>query len=321
MSPVLLLLIFVAGVLVVLGIGSIYADMYRSDRARIGRRIDDELRERQRKQIKRTDLFKFKDTKERLREAADGELPLTLRERYCRIVDYSGLNIAPSQLLLIMGGVGLTIGALLGWWRQNAFLGVLGGLFAGTVPFLYVFRKWHVRQEKMIHQLPDAFDLMARIIRAGQTMWQAIQAVTDEFEQPLSGEFSYCYEQQNLGIAPEVALRDLARRTGILEVKIFVLAMLVQQQSGGNLAQVLDNMSHVLRERFHMRSKIRALTAEGRMQAMIVLILPLALVFGMMVVSERYAETIVRYPNIIAAMLVSELFGVLWIRRIVNFDF
>src|SRR5262249_57164429 len=123
--------------------------------------------------------------------------------------------------------------------------------------------------------LPDAFDLMARVIRAGQTMSQAIQSVADEFDQPLAGEFAYCYEQQNLGLSPEVALRDLARRTGLVEVKIFVLAMLVQQQTGGNLAELLDKLSGVVRERFRVPGKIKALTAEGRMQATVLLVLPL----------------------------------------------
>jgi tight adherence protein B len=190
-----------------------------------------------------------------------------------------------------------------------------------VLPFVYVYRKWRARQERIVQQLPDAFDLMSRIIRAGQTMWQAIQAVADEFDQPLGGEFTYCYEQQNLGISPDVALRDLARRTGILEVKIFVLAMLVQQQSGGNLAEVLDNMATVLRSRFHVRRKISALTAEGRLQAIILLVLPVLLLFIMMLASVRYEEAISQYPNLIVAMGVSEAIGAWWIRKIVNFDF
>ena len=83
---------------------------------------------------------------------------------------------------------------------------------------------------------------MGRVIRAGQTMSQALQAVADEFPPPIAGEFAYCYEQQNLGLSPETALRDLARRTGLMELKIFVLALLVQQQTGGNLAELLDKL-------------------------------------------------------------------------------
>ena len=105
---------------------------------------------------------------------------------------------------------------------------------------------------------------MGRVVRAGQTISQALQAVADEFPPPIAAEFAYCYEQQNLGLSPESALRDLARRTGLLEIKIFVLALLVQQQTGGNLAELLDKLSGIIRERFRIRGQIKTLTAEGR---------------------------------------------------------
>jgi tight adherence protein B len=161
---------------------------------------------------------------------------------------------------------------------------------------------------------------MARVIRAGQTMSQALQAVADEFDQPIGGEFGFCYEQQNLGLSPELALRDLARRTGLLEMKIFVLALLIQQQTGGNLTEMLDKLAGVVRERFRMRGKIRALTAEGRMQAVVLLVLPFALLFIMMMMNDVYARAVVQYPNMILAILVSEAIGAVWIRKIVNFD-
>src|SRR5207245_8851808 len=158
--------------------------------------------------------------------------------------------------------------------RQSVLLGLAVGLLAAAICFLFVLMKRNARLQKIMSQLPDAFDLMARIIRAGQTMSQGLQAVADEFDQPIAGEFAYCYEQQNLGLSPEVALRDLAQRTGLLEIKIFVLALLVQQQSGGNLAEMLDKLAGIIRERFKLRGKIRALTAEGRLQAGVLLALP-----------------------------------------------
>src|SRR5205823_1277174 len=128
--------------------------------------------------------------------------------------------------------------------------------------------------------------------RAGQTTSQALQAVADEFDQPLAGEFTYCVEQQNLGLATEDALRDLARRTGLLEVKIFVLALLVQQQSGGNLAEILDKLAHVVRERFRVQGKIKALTAEGRLQAAVLLVIPIAIMCFMTVANQDYATSL-----------------------------
>jgi tight adherence protein B len=181
--------------------------------------------------------------------------------------------------------------------------------------------KQRARLNKMLAQLPDAFDLMARVIRAGQTMSQALQAVADEFEPPLAGEFAYCYEQQNMGLAPEFALRDLARRTGLLEIKIFVLALLVQQQTGGNLAEVLEKLATVVRERFRMRGKIKALTAEGRLQAIVLLGLIPVMFMAILILNRNYGQILLDRPMLLAGMGVSEAVGLLWIRRIINFDF
>jgi tight adherence protein B len=188
-------------------------------------------------------------------------------------------------------------------------------------PFLYVWFKRRGRLNKLMAQLPDAFDLMGRVIRAGQTMSQALQAVADEFDAPISAEFAYCYEQQNLGLSPELAMRDLARRTGLLEIKIFVLALLIQQQAGGNLAELLDNLSAIIRERFRILGKIRALTAEGRMQAVVLLALPPALFLLILLLNRDYGQVLLDYPWILVATFGCEAIGALWIRKIVNFDF
>ena len=162
---------------------------------------------------------------------------------------------------------------------------------------------------------------MSRVVRAGQTMSQALQAVADEFAQPVAAEFAYCYEQQNLGLSAEAALRDLARRTGLLEVKIFVLAILVQQQTGGNLAEMLDKLAVVIRERARIRGKIKTLTAEGRLQAIVLLALPVFLLVVLMILNPTYTGVLLEHTNLLIAVLVSEVLGALWIRKIVNFDF
>jgi tight adherence protein B len=177
------------------------------------------------------------------------------------------------------------------------------------------------RIEKLLSQLPETFDLMSRVVRAGQTLSQALQAVSDEFPQPIAGELSYCYEQQNLGLPPEVAMRDLARRTGLLEVKIFVTAVIVQQQTGGSLADMLDKLSQIIRLRYRTRGHIKTLTAEGRMQAMVLLGLPVVMFFGFLLMMPEYESKLLDHPTLIGATLGLEFFGAIWIRKIVNFDF
>jgi tight adherence protein B len=318
MSPLLLtLLTFLAAVLAVVGLYSVWRDLFA--RERVAKRLDDEFRGRQREQIRSSPLFK--DLGRLAREANEEERTATLGERFAAMVAQSGVNVTTRRLMVLAAVAGVAAAFLLGVIRPNIFVAAAGGLVGAAVPVLFVYAKWKARMDKMLRQLPDAFDLMSRVIRAGQSMTQAMQAVADEFDQPLAGEFGYCYEQQNLGLPPEVSLRDLARRTGLLEIKIFVLALLVQQQSGGNLAEVLDKLAGVVRERFRIRSKIKALTAEGRMQALVLLVLPFALMGLLMVMNSQYAATVMKYPGIVVLMLVIEGLGAVWIRKIVNFDY
>jgi tight adherence protein B len=152
-------------------------------------------------------------------------------------------------------------------------------------------------------------------------MTQGIQAVADDFQKPISAEFAYCYEQQNLGLPPEVALRDLARRTGMMEIKIFVLALLVQQETGGNLAELLDKLATIMRDRARIKRKIRTLTAEGRFQALILMAMPPLLLVIVLLVNPAYGSVLFHYPKLLLGMVISEGIGALWIRKIVNFDF
>ena len=120
------------------------------------------------------------------------------------VVAQSGLMLTSERLMLFMAAAGLIGGLAAGAARQSILVGVAGAGVVGMFPFLYVLWVRNSRMEKLNSQLPDAFELMARVIRAGQTMTQGLQAVSLEFDQPIAGEFSYCYEQQNLGLSPEL---------------------------------------------------------------------------------------------------------------------
>jgi tight adherence protein B len=314
----LMLMTFLAVALAILGVYSVLSDMFLRDRSRFSQRVDEEFRKRLRDQARKSSLFK--DLAALEAEAQREHDRPSVRRRFEALVEQSGVNITPARLLAMMIVAGAVLGPL-------AFLlaGPVPGLAAGAagfaLPWGYVYLQRNRRLGKLLSQLPDTFDLMARVIRAGQTVPQAIQAVADEFDAPVSAEFSYCYEQQNLGLPPEVAFRDLARRTGLLEIKIFVLAMLVQQQSGGNLAELLDKLATVVRERFRVRGKIKTLTAEGRFQAAVLLALPPLLLLAILFLNPRYGQILLDHPNLLYGMLGAEVFGALWIRKIINFDF
>ena len=321
MSPTVLLplLTFIAVVAAVAGVYSLVSDLYLRDRARVSRRVDDEFRKRLRDRAQKS--LMFKDLRDLAAGAADGGEQNSLRKRFETMVEQSGLDLTPKRLLLIAGGSAVALGSLGGLVRENILVAGVGALIGGGAPLAYVNFVRNRRTNKLLSQLPDAFDLMSRVIRAGQTMAQALLAVSDEFAAPIAGEFAFCYEQQNLGLPPENAMRELARRTGLIEVKIFVLAMLVQQQTGGNLAEMLDKLAHIIRERYKLRGKIKALTAEGRMQAAVLLGLPPTILVIMLSMNRDYAGVLLSHPSLLWTTVISEAIGALWIRKIVNFDF
>jgi tight adherence protein B len=209
--------------------------------------------------------------------------------------------------------------AVVGAWL--GYIGALAGLIAGAAaPWLILFWRAASRQEAFLRQLPNAFELMARVIRAGQSVPQALQAVADAFEDPLAGEFAFCQHQQNFGLRPDVAFREMAQRSGILELRIFVMAMAIQRQCGGNLAEALERLATLLRARFRMRQQIRTLTAEGRLQGLTLVVLPLV-VFGVLFfINRRYADLLLARPGLIVATLGCMAVGNLWIRKIVRFE-
>jgi tight adherence protein B len=318
MNPVLLtVLSFMAVATMVAAIASMAADVFLRDRTRVSQRIDEEFRERQRERAKRALLFKDLS---QIAAEAEGQKP-SLRQRLTTLIEQSGLEVTVDRLLMISGLAALGLGAIVGLLRREPVSAGIAATLGAAVPLLYVQMKRKARIDAMQGQLPDAFDLMARVVRAGQTISQSQQAVADEFGAPISYEFALCAEQQNLGLAPDLALRDLARRTGLLEIKIFVTALLVQQQTGGNLAELLDKLATTVRSRIRTRGKIKALTAEGRMQGMILLVLPPALFLIMLMMRWDFAGVLLEYPAILISVGISELIGALWIRKIVNFDF
>lgn len=314
----MIVLTFLAVALTIVAIYSLLDDLYLRERALISQRLSDEFRQHMQERAKRSILFK--DLAKMTDQGLNKEPKLNLREKCAEFVDQSGLNISLSSLAALMAGIGLTVGLAAGTYQQSPIIGLVAGLVAGALPVFYVHYKRKALQAKLREQLPEAFDLMARTLHAGQSMTQALHSVASQFPPPIATEFSYCFEQQKLGLPAAVALRDLSRRNGLLELKIFVMAMLVQQEAGGNLANLLEKLATVMRERFRIQGKIRALTAEGRLQALILLALPPFILGVLMVVNRTYAQVLLHQPKLLVLGGIAMLIGALWIRKIVNFE-
>ena len=312
-----LALVFLTGILIFLGGYSLVSDLL-SDRTRMKERVSQEfgLGLGAAETAAKTKLFR--DLDQFSSDMFSGEI-VKPGWRALGHAGAIGADVSFQQLMVfgvvsaIVCGSGAT---LLRGWLVDIAVAMIGYF----LPVIYVRSKWKARQNKLRDQLPDAFELMARVIRAGQTMPQAVMAAAQEYEPPLAKEFELCYEQQNLGLSFEAAMRELAHRTGLLEIKILVMALLVQQETGGNLAKILDNLSEVVRSRIQVRDKVKVLTAEGRMQAIVLLSLPFAALAIMYIFNRDYAMILLNSPNLLSAMLVSMLLGALWIRKIITLD-
>jgi tight adherence protein B len=302
----------------IIAVSQLLSDIFLRDRSRLSDRVDAEFLKKKTEKAKKTPLFK--NLGQVAADLSDDDRP-TIKQRFTLMVDQSGLDITPSRVL-VQGAICSVIGGLAVFLlARGSPMPIPAALVCFFTPILRVKRARDKRIEKLRSQLSDAFELMARVVRAGQTLGQALMSVADEFPQPISTEFAYCYEQQNLGLSPEVTFRDLTRRTGVIELKIFVLAVLVQQQTGGNLAELLTKLAGVVRERYLIQGTIRTLTAEGRMQGWLLAALPLFMLGLLLVINPAYAKVHFEHMNVLLLTFGVESLGVVWIRKIVNFDF
>jgi tight adherence protein B len=236
-------------------------------------------------------------------------------------IDQSGVDIRPTTLIGLTCLIGVIPAVLAGllsaqwWWAVAAYF------LPAVLPSAFVAFQRRRRSNRLREQLPDALDLMSRMLRAGQTIPQSLRGVADEFEAPIAEEFGYCYEQQNLGLSTDASMYEMARRTGVLELRILVVALTVHRHTGGNLSELLDNLAAVVRERYRIYGQIRALTADGRMQAAILLALPPFLLVVLSFLNRDYITILYQFPWLLVGMFAFELIGALWLRRIVSFDF
>ena len=236
-------------------------------------------------------------------------------------LEQSGLRVAWRTLMALSLGAGLVLAMVAviasGRWWTFPF-GLALGL---TSPWAYVCLKRQRRLRRLMIQLPDALDIICRAVRAGQTVPATFQMVADNFPPPISDEFRYCYEQQNLGISYDVALRNLARSTGIMELRILVVALLVQSRSGGNLTELLQNLATMIRKRLSLQSKVRALTGEGRMQAAVLATLPVIVFAAMYILNPEYAQILLDRPVLLVGCALSQTIGITIILKLIKIEY
>lgn len=193
-----------------------------------------------------------------------------------------------------------------------------GGAF---LPVLYVGRRRQLRMRRMEQQMPEALDLMTRALRAGHAFSSALQMAGDELQEPIAGELRLAHDEVNYGISMQQALSDLADRVPSMDVRYFVVAVLIQRESGGNLAEIMNNLSRLIRERLKLMARVRVLSSEGRLSAWILVVLPFVLGGVITLVNPDFMRPLWTDPMGIAmlkVLLFMMFAGVLVLQRVIR---
>jgi tight adherence protein B len=236
-------------------------------------------------------------------------------------LERADMNTPPAQLLTLVIACGVVGAIVLGAASPLKVITIPLGLALGWLPIAFVRHKARRRVGKFEEQFPEAIELIARALRAGHAMTTGLALVAEELPDPVGGEFRLVYDRQNFGMSMPDALRHFADRVPLLDARFFVTAVLTQRESGGNLAEILDNLGDVIRQRFRVRRQIRVVTAHARLTGWVLVMMPVAIALTMVVASPDHILTLVNDPlgaqmGVVALLL--WVIGYLIIRRLVN---
>ena len=266
-----------------------------------------------------------------VREEALGPLPAidravsqtTAGVGLMRLIERSGVKATPSGIVvasLALAIAGALIAALL---TTQVLARLVAGIVGAVLPFVYLRYRAARRMKRFEEQFPEALDLLSRAIRAGHAFQTAMGMVADEMPEPVGPEFKKAFDQQNFGLPVKEALNQLADRITLLDVRFFVTAVTIQRETGGNLAEILDNLAHVVRERFKILRQVRVHTAHGRFTGYVLLALPAALAIGLSYINPQFMGPLFRErlgQMMIGGGLVLQTVGFFWIRQVIKIE-
>jgi tight adherence protein B len=239
----------------------------------------------------------------------------------CLLIEQCGLQWTVGRVVFSTLVI-VCVGALVGqWWIAPGLLGWAPGLALGTAPYLFLVQQRDRRFRRITQQLPAAIDLMSGGLRAGQAVASTIESVAQEASDPLRAEFRQAAVELSFGLPFREAMLNLKSRVPVTDLQFLIAAILVQKETGGNLAEILDKTSHVIRERMRVEGEMRIRTAQGRLTGWILCGLPFVMFIGMNVLHPGYGRVLFEDPRgqtmvMYAAVLM--VIGMFVIRRIVN---
>lgn len=268
-----------------------------------------------------TELTVWRSTVRRLSKHFEG--PQLSRQLEHKLIQ-AGWPLRGSEFMVICltaAVAGFIFSLVLGGGRLPG--AIVGAALGYGSPLIVLHSAAAKRLKQFNNQLGDALILVANSLRTGYSFMQAIEMVSREMPQPISGEFGRLLREMNLGIITEDALNNLAKRMNSDDLDLVITAVLIQRQVGGNLAEVLDNIAGTIRERVKMKGEIRTLTAQGRISGIIIGALPFCIGLAIFVINPSYIGVLFSHPighAMIGAAVVSQVLGVMFIRKIVDID-
>ncbi len=248
-----------------------------------------------------------------------------LRERAERLLETADLKWGAVGLIHRSAAAALAVSLVVLVATRNSMplLTLMAGVLGAVVPVKWVARRARARVQLFEEQFPECLEFISRSMRAGHAFSVALEMVHKEFSEPLAGEFRRTFEEQNLGQPLDIVLKKMAHRMPLLDTQFFVSAVLLQKRTGGNLAELLDKLAEIIRQRFKLRARIRAISAQGLMSGRILASIPAAVGGLMFVVNPQYARFFLDDPaghEMLAVAFGLQIVGYMIIKKIVTFE-
>ena len=212
------------------------------------------------------------------------------------LYEQADVNFSFNRFMSVVAGLGAT-GAIFGLiFRLPAIAVPVVAVVWGSLPFFWLLHRRRRRIDQFVESMPEAVELVSRALRAGHGLASGLRLVAEEMKGPIADEFNRIFEEQNLGIPIELALRNMADRIPVMDVRFFVIAVVIQRSTGGDLAEVLDKIGRLIRQRFELRGHVKSLTAEGRLSGVVLLAMPPAMLGLLYFLNRDYISVLFNNP-------------------------
>jgi tight adherence protein B len=322
-APILVLLAFVVGVAVVMGV---YFGAAKVPGMMLQRKLEDRLQEVTQpvEEKKATAGVLVKVTAEGPLPAVDRILGETTRGfALARWIEQSGMKTSISGVLLMAVGSAVLLAFVATLVTRSPWGLPVGAALGFGLPFLVLNIKRSRRMHAFEEQFPEALDLIARALKAGHAFATGLKMAADELPEPVGPEFRKTFDEQNFGLPLKDALENLTLRIPLLDVRFFATAVLIQRETGGNLSEILENLAHVVRERFKILRQVRVYTAHGRFTGYVLLALPAVLGIALSFINPDHMNMLFRErmgQMLLLFAIVMQTIGFIWIKQVIKIE-